>query len=502
MEDQAVIIEGVNGWAVFGFILYLLGIIGIGIFSSRFSSKGISEYFVGGRKINRYVMALSAVVSGRSAWLLLGVTGMAYSLGAQAVWAVVGYIIVEVFLFLYYARRLRRYSGVKDCITVPDFFGERFVRHASLIRSILVLVILVFMVGYVSAQFVAGGKTFAAGFDMNEELGIVITGIIVLLYTMVGGFLAVSITDMVQAFLMILALVVLPAILIADIGGWSALIGELTALDPTLIDPYALTIGAAIGSLGIGLGSPGNPHIISRYLSIDDEKQLKVACLVGTFWNIMMAWGALFIGMAGRVLIPEAGALPGSDTENLFPVLAQAYLPPFLFGLVVASIFAAIMSSADSQLLVAASSVVRDFYEKIYARGRKVSQVKLVYMSRAVVLVLVLIALGFGFLAEDLVYWLVLFAWAGLGAALGPTSILALYWKRTTGPGIIAGMLSGAGMTISWRLTPFLNEIIYELIPGFTLGLVVTVVVSLLTTPPEQVEQDFKILKGEDQPSL
>ncbi|TVR80644.1 MAG: sodium/proline symporter [Saprospirales bacterium] len=483
-------------WAVISFVLYLSGIVGIGIYASRFSSRGISEYFIGGRTINRYVVALSAVVSGRSAWLLLGLTGMAYSMGAQAVWAAVGYILVEVFLFLYYARRLRRYSGVRDCITVPDFFGERFKEHASIIRMVLVFIILIFMVGYISAQFVAGGKTFAAGFGLQAETGMWITATIVLLYTMIGGFLAVSLTDMVQAFLMLISLFLLPALVIFDAGGWVAITDELSSINPSLIDPYALTIGAAIGSLGIGLGSPGNPHIISRYLSIEDEKQLKVACLAGTFWNIIMAWGALFTGLAGRVIFPELSMLPGEDTENLFPFLAQSYLPPFLFGLVVASIFAAIMSSADSQLLVAASSVVRDFYQKIIARDKQLSNRLLVRSSRMVVLVLVVISLITGFFAEDLVYWLVLFAWAGLGAALGPTSILALYWKKTTGPGVLAGMLSGALVTIIWRLTPCLREISYELIPGFTAGLLATIIVSLFSSPPASVEKDFKIFAG------
>jgi len=495
MEPALELQNGVSGWALFGFLLYLAGIIGIGIYASRFSSQGISNYFIGGRKINRFVMALSAVVSGRSAWLLLGVTGMAYSSGASAVWAVVGYIVVEIFLFLYYARRLRRYSEVRDCITVPDFFAERFTKHAVALRLVLVLVILIFMVGYVSAQFVAGGKTFAAGFGLEPNTGILITAIIVLLYTMVGGFLAVSLTDMVQAILMILALVALPAIAIWDTGGWTLVVDQLRELDPLLVDPYALTIGAAIGSLGIGLGSPGNPHIISRYLSIDDEKQLKMACLVGTFWNIMMAWGALFAGLVGRVVFPEVAMLPGGDTENLFPLLAQTYLPAFFFGLVIAAVFAAIMSSADSQLLVAASSVVRDFYEKIYARGKSLSQKFLVRASRVIVLVLVGLALLAGFMAEDLVYWLVLFAWAGLGAALGPTSILALYWRRTTGPGIIAGMLTGAAVTIIWRLADSLT--LYELIPGFAAGLIATVLVSLFTKKPDRCEEDFRIMKGE-----
>ncbi|TVQ42694.1 MAG: sodium/proline symporter [Saprospirales bacterium] len=491
---QEILMDRVALWA---FLAYLLCIIAIGFFSSRFSSKGISEYFVGGRKINRFVVGLSAVVSGRSAWLLIGFTGMAYTIGAAAIWAVVGYIVVEVFLFFHYARRLRRYAEVKNCITVPDFFASRFPREALMLRLVMVSVILIFMAGYVAAQFVAGGKTFSSAFGIGETSGLLLTAGIVLIYTVVGGFLAVSLTDVLQAILMILSLMILPIILIVDLGGYSLMAEALSALDPNLVDPFALTIGAMIASLGIGLGSPGNPHIISRYISIENEKQLITAGIVGTFWNILMAAGAFFIGFAGKALLPEVEMLPAGDAENLFVYLASQYLPSFLFGLVIASVFAAIMSSADSQLLVAASGVVRDFFEKVYFRKRTIQQAFLVRMSRITVFVLVLGALIMGILAEDLVFWLVLFAWAGLGAAIGPASLLALYWRGTTGAGILAAMISGTIVTIVWRLTPALREITYELIPGFAIALVLGIVVSLLTKRPEGNEEDFAIMKGD-----
>ncbi|AXJ01113.1 solute:Na+ symporter, SSS family [Cyclonatronum proteinivorum] len=485
--------------AIVSFIAYLILIILIGVYASRFSSQGISEYFVGGRRMNRFVVALSAVVSGRSAWLLLGVTGMAWSVGVQAVWSVMGYIIVEIWLFLYYARRLRRFAEVRNVITIPDFFAERFPAHEKLIRIVLVAIILIFMTGYVSAQFVAGGKTFVSGFGIDPFWGIAITALIVLTYTVVGGFLAVSLTDVLQGFLMLFSLVLLPLLLIVHLGGWAFVAGQLAAFDPLMLDPYALGLGAAIGGLAIGLGSPGNPHIISRYLSIENEAQLKTACMVGTLWNVLMAWGALFTGLAGRVLFPELSMLPEGDTENLFPHIAQTLLHPVFFGVIMASVFAAIMSSADSQLLVAASSLVRDVTEKMLGKGQHIPQERLVRLSRTVVVVLVLVSLFFAWVAQDLVFWLVLFAWAGLGAAIGPTSVLALYWKRTTGAGVVAGMLSGATVTIVWRLTDSLRAISYELIPGFIAGLLITVIVSLLTQPPADAEQQFDLLEGKSE---
>lgn len=471
----------VGSSAIAAFVGYLVVVSAIGIWASKFSSLGVKEFFVGGRTMNRFVVALSAVVSGRSAWLLLGVTGMAYSRGASAVWAVVGYIVVELFLFLYFARRLRRFSEEHDCITVPDFFVARFGDPRGILRLVLVAIILVFMVSYVSAQFVAGGKAFSAAFGLTPVAGMMLTAAIVLLYTILGGFLAVSLTDVVQAIFMMVALVLLPALAILRLGGWSLVVERLTALDPTLVDPVALSLGAAAGFLGIGLGSPGNPHIIARYMSIKDERQLRTAAIVGTIWNVVMAWGALLIGLSGRVWFPDVTALPGADTENLYPALAQQIFHPVLFGLVIASIFAAIMSTADSQLLVAASSVVRDLYEKVVMNGRELPQKTLVLYSRIVVLLLVALAFGLGIVAEKLVFWLVLFAWAGLGAALGPTSILALYWSRTTRPGVIAGLVTGTVVTVVWELTPRLNGIIYELIPAFAASALVTVLVSLAT---------------------
>ena len=492
MEETAQLSVEFDLYTIAAFVGYLLLIVGVGIYSSRFSSRGISEFFIGGRKMNRVVVALSAVVSGRSAWLLLGVTGMAYSRGPSAIWAVAGYIIVELFLFLFYARRLRNFTEKRDCITIPDFFSERFSDKNGVLRTLLVVIFLIFMIGYVSAQFVAGGKAFASGFGLEMNTGIIITAAIVLLYTVIGGFLAVSLTDMFQAAFMLISLVLLPVVAIVNLGGLTNMLQQLTLLDAAYIDPFAVSAGAAIGFLGIGLGSPGNPHILARYMSIDDSKQLRVAAVIGTIWNVLMAWGAVFIGLAGRVYFPDVAMLPDSDTENLFPMLAQLQLHPALFGIVLASIFAAIMSTADSQLLVAASSVVRDIYEKLIKKGERVSQKKLVLYSRLVVIALVLFALLFGFIATDLVFWLVLFAWAGLGASLGPTSILALYWKGTTRAGVISGLITGTLVTIIWYYIPVLKDALYELIPGFATAFLMTWLVSLFTKPAPNTKRAFE----------
>lgn len=492
MDEAAEIAVSADGYAIAAFVGYLLILVGIGIYTAKFSSKGISEYFLAGRKMNRYVVALSAVVSGRSAWLLLGVTGMAYAMGPSAIWAVLGYIVVELFLFLYYARRLRNFTEARNCITVPDFYAARFADKDGWLRILIVVIFLIFMIGYVSAQFVAGGKAFASGFGLTMNQGILLTAVIVVAYTILGGFLAVSLTDMIQSVFMILALVVLPFVAILNFGGLTAMLSELSAMDFMYVDPFAISAGAAIGFIGIGLGSPGNPHILARYMSIDNSKHLKTAAIVGTVWNVIMAWGAVFIGLAGRAWFPDISMLPAEDTENLFPLLAQQHLHPVIFGIVLASIFAAIMSTADSQLLVAASSVVRDIYDKLIRKGEEVPQKLLVLYSRLVVFLLVVISLIFGYLAEDLVFWLVLFAWAGLGASIGPTSILALYWKGTTRAGVMAGMIAGTSVTIVWYFIPYLSDLMYELIPGFIAGFLATWLVSLVTSPAPDSKRAFE----------
>ncbi len=491
MDETQVVSIAVNEYAIGAFVGYLLLLVGIGIYSSRFSSEGISEFFIGGRQINRFVVALSAVVSGRSAWLLVGVTGMAYSQGASAIWAVVGYVTVELFLFLYYARRLRNFSETYECITVPDFFAERFNDTNGYLRMALVVVFLIFMVSYVSAQFVAGGKAFASSFGLTQTNGILITAVIIMAYTVLGGFLAVSLTDMFQAIFMIFALVVLPFLAIWEAGGLSKVLSQLRGMEMGLVNPLAISFGGLLGFLGIGLGSPGNPHILSRYMSIDDPKQLRWSAVVGTIWNVIMGWGAIFIGLAGRVYFPEADMLPAADTENLYPALARQHLHPVIFGVVVASIFAAIMSTADSQLLVAASAVVRDIYDRILKKGKQIPQKKLVRYSRLVAVLLVAVALVFSLVAQELVFWLVLFAWAGLGASIGPTSILALYWKGTTRKGIFAGLITGTVVTIAWYYIPVLKNNLYELIPAFGLSLLVTWLVSLYTEKPPEIEKAF-----------
>ncbi|MFQ6109078.1 MAG: sodium/proline symporter, partial [Candidatus Aminicenantales bacterium] len=403
MEETLRLGLQVDPLAVLSFVLYLIIIVGIGILSTRYSSSGLSEFFLAGRKLREFVVALSAVVSGRSAWLLVGVTGMAFTIGAPAIWAVTGYITVEVFLFAFVGKRLRRYTSMMENITLPDFFESRFKDNSNVLRIISVIIILIFMISYVASQFLAGGKAFSTSFRVSEISGILLTSLIVLIYTILGGFLAVSLTDMIQAFFMIFALLILPIIATIHAGGWGEIVNILHDFHPKFLNPFAFSAGGIIGFLGIGLGSPGNPHILVRYMSVADPRRLRRSCVVGTIWNTLMAWGAIFIGLVGRAFYLKPEALPGGDPENLFPFMAAAHLHPFLVGIITASILAAIMSTADSQLLVASSGIVRDIYHKILVKGKTVTQKKLVLLSRIVVLCLVGAALFLGAIAKEYV---------------------------------------------------------------------------------------------------
>jgi len=478
------------------FALYFLLIVAIGVLVTRFSSAGIGEFFLAKRRMHPAVVALSAVTSGRSSWLILGVTGMAFARGVSAVWAVVGYIVVELFLFLFVGKRLRRYTEISDDITIPDFLESRFKDRTHLVRVLSAVIIIVFMVAYVAAQFNAGGKAFCASFGISQFQGVLVTAGIVLLYTILGGYMAVALTDFVQGIFMIVALVVVPAIAIVDVGGLGTVLADVRAQDGALIDPWSLGAGALVGFLGIGFGSPGNPHILVRYMSIKDPRRLRTSAWIGTISNVVMAWGAVFIGLVGRALYETKEALPQADTESLFPYLAGAYLHPFLFGLVLAAVFAAIMSTVDSQLLVAGSAVVRDLFQKVARSGSEVSQHALVAASRVVVVVLGVAALVLGAVAKKLVFCLVLFAWAGLGAAFGPPIILALFWKRTTKWGAVAGLISGTVITIVWNQTPALKSRMYELVPAFLISAGLTALVSLLTEPPREAGEELERISG------
>ncbi|KAA3618291.1 MAG: sodium/proline symporter [Calditrichaeota bacterium] len=462
------------------FLLTLLLPIGIGLFAMH-KTKNQSDFFIGGRVMNKVVVALSAVSSGRSSWLVLGLSGMAYSLGTGAVWAIVGYIIVEAFQFVYLGKKLREETQARDSITLLDYFDSRFADNKNTIRIIGAIIIGLFMTAYVAAQFNAGAKTLATALDVSLELSLIISGLLILVYMVLGGFVAVAYNDVVRAIIMLIGLIVLPVVGIFSLGGTDILLEILNNLNPAMIDPFSLGAGAIIGFIGIGLGSPGQPHIVVRYMSIDNSKNLTYSAIVGTAWNIILGLGALSIGLLGRAVFPEVATLPDNDPEMIYLVLSSKYFGTIFYGLLVGGIFAAILSTADSQLLVVASTFVRDIYEKVLYKNKIIAEADKLRLSRIVVVLSGIIAISLAYIAQDLVFWLVLFAWGGLGASFGPALILSLYWQRTTKAGIIAGMITGTLITIIWKLWLKAPTGIYELIPAFFGAFLVIIFVSLMS---------------------
>jgi solute:Na+ symporter, SSS family len=473
-----------NPLALAVFLLTLLFPVGIGLLA-LLRTRNQSDFFIGGRTMNAFVVGLSAVSSGRSSWLVLGMSGMAYVSGVGAIWAIAGYTMVEAWQFIYLGRKLRSETQRMDAITLLDYFEARYNDKTRLLRIAGVIIIGIFITAYVAAQFNAGAKSLSTALDISLPLSLGISGLLIMVYMVLGGYVAVAYNDVVRAVIMMVGLVVLPVIGIVQVGGLRILNEMLHQLSPAYLDPFSLGAGVIIGFLGIGLGSPGQPHIVVRYMSIKDPAKLKYSAIFGTFWNVVLGLGALCIGLVGRILVPDVNAMPGSDPEMIYLVLSSNYFGPVLYGLLVGGVFAAILSTADSQLLVVASTFARDLYEKVLASKRQIEEKEKLRLGRLVVILSGLLALFLAYLAQDLVFWLVLFAWAGLGASFGPALILSLFWKGTTRQGIFAGMITGTLTTLTWWLWVKEPTGIYELIPAFALAMLVTVLVSLVSGKPK-----------------
>ncbi|RMG47503.1 MAG: sodium/proline symporter, partial [Acidobacteria bacterium] len=354
---------------------------------------------------------------------------MAFARGASAIWAIAGYTAVEALQFLLIGRPLREEAQRTDAITLFDWFSARFDGGGSAVRLTGAAITVVFLTAYVAAQLTGGAKTLTAALGIPPFAALVLSLLLILAYMLLGGYVAVAWNDVVRAVIMLFGLIALPAAAVARLGGPQALLDKLAALDPGLPDPLAISAGALIGFLGIGLGSPGQPHILVRYISVDDPRNLKISAVWGTVFNVLLGAGAVASGMAGRALLGDAGALPGGDRETVYLVLASDLFGPVLYGLLVGGVFAAILSTADSQLLVVASTVARDIGERVLGRGKGGSAGESLALSRRALLLSAAAALLLAAAARDLVFWLVLFAWGGLGAALGPPLICGLWWR-------------------------------------------------------------------------
>ena len=503
---------------------YMTVVIIIGVVFAKRANANSEEYFLGGRSLGPWVTAMSAEASDMSGWLLMGLPGVAYWCGiADAAWTAIGLAVGTYINWLVVSKRLRRYSeAAGGAITLPEYFSNRFHEQSKVIMSIAAVFILIFFTVYASSCFVTCGKLFSTLFDMPYVPMMIVGAVFVLIYTIIGGFLAESASDFMQAIVMLIALTVVVIAGVAAAGGLDAVLLNAKSIPgffeffgmatPTTVDGVQQVVdgqpqfgeAATYGLLTIisttawGLGYFGMPQVLLRFMAIRDEKELTRSRRIAIVWVTISLAVAVFIGVVGRALFPTALST-SSEAENVFILLSTNLLPPLLAGFVMAGILAATISSSDSYLLIAASALAKNIYQAIMKKDATEKQV--MNVSRITLLAISAIAIGIAMDENSVIFTIVSFAWAGFGATFGPLMLFSLFWKRTTRAGAIAGMLGGGGMVFIWKLLvrPLGGAWnIYELLPAFIFSAICIVVVSLLTPPPsEEIQKEFdKVAQG------
>ena len=507
-------------------VCYMAVVIGIGIYFAKRSNQSSEDYFLGGRSLGPWVTAMSAEASDMSGWLLMGLPGVAYWCGlSDAAWTSIGLALGTYINWLLVAKRLRRYSAVAgDAITLPDFFSNRFHEKKKVIMTLSALFILIFFTVYASSCFVTCGKLFSTLFGASYQSMMIAGAVFVVIYTFLGGFLAESASDFMQAVVMIFALTVILITGTLAAGGLQAVVdnaknipGFFTffgiaspSVDANGIQQVAngapvfgeagsygfLTI---ISTLSWGLGYFGMPQVLLRFMAIRKTDELVRARRIATVWVVISLTAAVLIGLMGRAMFPVHETLnTASGAENVFIVLSRHLLPPLLAGLVMAGILAATISSSDSYLLIAASAVSLNIFKGILKKDASDKQV--MTMSRVILLLIAVVGVVIAMDENSVIFTIVSFAWAGFGAVFGPIMLFSLFWKRTTQAGAVAGMVTGGVVVFLWKLVlKPLGRVfgIYELFPAFVLSCLVILVVSLLTpVPSAQIQQEFDLARN------
>lgn len=468
-------------------IAYLGLLAGFAVWSRR-ETQTLKGFYLAGKKLPGWVVAFSTNATGESGWLLLGLTGMGWAAGMQAYWVVVGEILGIAGSWWLVSRRLKRLSDDTDSITVPDILASKFADRWHLVRGIAVIIILAMVTIYVTAQMSASGKALDGFVGIPYEWGVVIGALIIISYTFVGGHKAVSYTDVLQGVLMLAGLVFVPVVAIDAAGGWDAVVASLAAQDPGLVDMNApLRDGmsgwvAVVSFVAIGLPFLGVPQLLVRFMSARDDGELRKARWISVVVLFVFTFGAVTAGIAGRALFPGL-----EDSEQIFPTLSSELFNPLIAGVLLVIVLSAIMSTADSLLLLASSAVVRDTVQHIL--GSRKSDHQLAVYGKIVTILIGLVGIAVAIPEVKFIFDFVLYAWAGLGAAFGPTVICLLYYRKTTWAGIAAGMIAGFATSILW-VEVFKEDTygLYEAIPGFAAGFVVTLVVSALTRLRRQAD--------------
>ena len=487
--------------------IYLMGMVIIGILYSK-QNKNSDDFYLGGRKLGPFVTAMSAEASDMSGWLLMGLPAVALMTGLpEAVWTAAGLAIGTYINWLIVAKKLRVYTHKLDAFTLPDFFSKRFGDNKHLISTIAAVVIVIFFIPYTASGFAACGKLFASLFGMEYVTAMILSAIVIIVYCTLGGFLAASTTDFIQSIVMSIALFIVVGLGEGVLNGFGNVFEGVTKL-PGYLDLFkgfnvatgeTMSYGAlpVASTLAWGLGYFGMPHILLRFMAIEDENKLKLSRRVASVWVIISMAIAVVIGVVGYGLMMK-GIVPtyesASAAETIIVDISKflskyGYIPAFVAGIILAGILASTMSTADSQLLAAASSISQNLVQETF--GIKFSEKKSVWLARISVIVISIIAIFLALDPKSSVFQIVSFAWAGFGAAFGPVVLFGLFWRRTTKWGAFAGMLSGGAMVFIWKFvirTSFAGTWldIYELLPAFILACIVIVAVSLLTKAPEK----------------
>lgn len=496
---------------------YLVIVLGIGIYCAK-KSNTVDDFYLGGRKLGPFVTAMSAEASDMSSWLLMGLPGVAYLSGvADAAWTAIGLAIGTYLNWLIVAKRIRRYTVVAgNSITIPEFFSKRYRDNKNILTLIAAIVIVVFFIPYTASGFAACGKLFNSLFDIDYHVAMIVSAVVILLYTTLGGFLAASTSDFLQSIIMSIALIVVLVYGIHSAGGVGDVVDNAKSMagylsltkiyDPVTDSSKAYGLLTICSMLAWGLGYFGMPHILLRFMAIEDENKLKLSRRVASVWVVISLSVAVIIGIIGNA-ISKAGriaVLEGSNSETLIVKIADIlsrhgfFLFAIIAGVILAGILASTMSTADSQLLAASSSVSENILKDVFKIN--LSKKAEIMIARLSVIIIAVISIIIAWDSNSSVFGIVSFAWAGFGAAFGPVVLIALFWKRSNKFGALAGMLAGGIMVFLWKYV--ISSLggafaIYELLPAFIIALIVNIIVSLITpAPAKEITDEFDLVNS------
>jgi len=458
------------------FVAYLILILFLGIKAYR-RTHSLDDYILGGRKLGAVVTALSVGASDMSGWLLLGLPGAIYLSGLSEVWIGIGLVLGAYCNWLFVSKRLRIYSQyANNSLTLPDYFENRFNDTTRFLRLVSAFVILLFFTFYTASGLVGGAILFENSFGLQYSTALISGGLIIVGYTFIGGFLAVAWTDAVQAVLMFLALLVAPTVVILNSGGTDVVWEQMQAVNPQSTELFSnMTVIGFVSLIAWGLGYFGQPHILARFMAVENPQKLVAARRIAMVWMVLVLFGSVATGLVGIAYFADN---PLENPETVFIALSQQLFNPWVAGIIIAAVLSAIMSTVDSQLLVSSSVISEDFY-RVFVRPQA-SEKELLMVSRGAVVAIALLAMVIASDRESRVLDLVSYAWAGFGAAFGPVIVFSLFWRSMTAASAIAGMIVGAVTVVVWsNLTGGLFDL-YEIVPGFALASVVIVIVTML----------------------